>query len=223
MPVIIETKQLTRTFTMGDAIIYALREVDMQIQAGEFVALMGTSGSGKSTLMHLLGCLDTPTSGSYQLEGREVSQLDRDERARLRARRIGFVFQNFNLLPRFSALENVMLPLLYGRTPRSTIKTQALQMLTRVGLADRLAHLPTQLSGGQRQRVAIARALVADPAILLADEPTGALDSNTGREIMALFAELHDEGRTLILVTHDAQVAGHAQRVIRLHDGRVRG
>lgn len=223
MPVIIETKQLTRTFAMGDAIIYALREVDMQIQTGEFVALMGTSGSGKSTLMHLLGCLDTPTSGSYQLEGREVSQLDRDERARLRARRIGFVFQNFNLLPRFSALENVMLPLLYGRTPRSTIKTQALQMLTRVGLADRLAHLPTQLSGGQRQRVAIARALVADPAILLADEPTGALDSHTGREIMALFAELHDEGRTLILVTHDAQVAGHAQRVIRLHDGRVRG
>ena len=140
-----------------------------------------------------------------------------------RALRIGFVFQNFNLLPRFSALENVMLPLLYGRTPRSTIKTQALQMLTRVGLADRLEHLPTQLSGGQRQRVAIARALVADPAILLADEPTGALDSNTGREIMALFAELHDEGRTLILVTHDAQVAGHAQRVIRLHDGRVTG
>ena len=223
MPVIIETKQLTRTFAMGDAIIYALREVDMQIQTGEFVALMGASGSGKSTLMHLLGCLDTPTSGSYQLEGREVSQLDRDERARLRARRIGFVFQNFNLLPRFSALENVMLPLLYGRTSRSTIKTQALQMLTRVGLADRLAHLPTQLSGGQRQRVAIARALVADPAILLADEPTGALDSNTGREIMALFAELHDEGRTLILVTHDAQVAGHAQRVIRLHDGRVTG
>ena len=223
MPVIIETKQLSRTFAMGDAIIYALREVDMQIQTGEFVALMGTSGSGKSTLMHLLGCLDTPTSGSYQLEGREVSQLDRDERARLRALRIGFVFQNFNLLPRFSALENVMLPLLYGRTPRSTIKTQALQMLTRVGLADRLEHLPTQLSGGQRQRVAIARALVADPAILLADEPTGALDSNTGREIMALFAELHDEGRTLILVTHDAQVAGHAQRVIRLHDGRVRG
>ena len=223
MPVIIETKQLTRTFAMGDAIIYALREVDMQIQTGEFVALMGASGSGKSTLMHLLGCLDTPTSGSYRLEGREVSQLDRDERARLRALRIGFVFQNFNLLPRFSALENVMLPLLYGRTPRSTIKTQALQMLTRVGLADRLAHLPTQLSGGQRQRVAIARALVADPAILLADEPTGALDSHTGREIMALFAELHDEGRTLILVTHDAQVAGHAQRVIRLHDGRVRG
>ena len=223
MPVIIETKQLTRTFAMGDAIIYALREVDMQIQTGEFVALMGTSGSGKSTLMHLLGCLDTPTSGSYRLEGREVSQLDRDERARLRALRIGFVFQNFNLLPRFSALENVMLPLLYGRTSRSTIKTQALQMLTRVGLADRLEHLPTQLSGGQRQRVAIARALVADPAILLADEPTGALDSNTGREIMALFAELHDEGRTLILVTHDAQVAGHAQRVIRLHDGRVTG
>ena len=223
MPVIIETKQLSRTFAMGDAIIYALREVDMQIQTGEFVALMGASGSGKSTLMHLLGCLDTPTSGSYRLEGREVSQLDRDERARLRALRIGFVFQNFNLLPRFSALENVMLPLLYGRTPRSTIKTKALQMLTRVGLADRLEHLPTQLSGGQRQRVAIARALVADPAILLADEPTGALDSNTGREIMALFAELHDEGRTLILVTHDAQVAGHAQRVIRLHDGRVTG
>lgn len=223
MTVIIETRQLTRTFRMGDATIYALREVDMQIQTGEFVALMGTSGSGKSTLMHLLGCLDTPTSGSYQLEGREVSQLDRDERARLRALRIGFVFQNFNLLPRFTALENVMLPLLYGRTPRSTIKMQAVQMLTRVGLADRLDHLPTQLSGGQRQRVAIARALVADPAILLADEPTGALDSHTGREIMALFAELHDEGRTLILVTHDAQVAGHAQRVIRLHDGRVTG
>lgn len=219
----IETRGLTRVFKMGAATIYALCAVDIQIAAGEFVALMGASGSGKSTLMHLLGCLDTPTSGTYQLEGCEVSQLDRDGRARLRALRIGFVFQNFNLLPRFTALENVMLPLLYGRTQRRAIKAQAVQMLTRVGLADRLDHLPTQLSGGQRQRVAIARALVANPAILLADEPTGALDSQTGSEIMALFSELHSEGRTLILVTHDAQVASHAQRVIRMRDGRVVG
>lgn len=217
----IQIEGLTRTFRMGDVTIYALCDVDMQIAAGEFVALMGASGSGKSTLMHLLGCLDTPTSGSYQLEGQEVSRLTRDERARVRALRIGFVFQNFNLLPRFTALENVMLPLLYGRTPRHQVKQQALAMLTRVGLGDRLDHLPTQLSGGQRQRVAIARALVANPAILLADEPTGALDSVTGREILALFGELHHEGRTLILVTHDPQVAGHAQRIVRLHDGRV--
>lgn len=206
---------------MGEATIYALRAVDMQIAAGEFVALMGASGSGKSTLMHLLGCLDTPTSGSYRLEGREVSQLGRNERAAVRATRIGFVFQNFNLLPRFTALENVMLPLLYGRTPRPAVKQQARAMLTRVGLADRLDHLPTQLSGGQRQRVAIARALVANPAILLADEPTGALDSATGSEIMTLFGELHHEGRTLILVTHDPQVAAHAQRIVRMQDGRI--
>jgi putative ABC transport system ATP-binding protein len=218
---IIETERLTRIFKMGDATIYALREVSIQLAQGDYVALMGASGSGKSTLMHLLGCLDTPTSGSYRLEGREVSKLTRDERARIRGARIGFVFQNFNLLPRHSALENVMLPLLYGRTPQNEARRQALRALERVGLTERIHHLPNQLSGGQRQRVAIARALISNPALLLADEPTGALDSTTGGEILRLFADLHAEGRTLVLVTHDAQVAAHAQRTIRLHDGGV--
>ena len=220
---LIKTEQLTRTFPMGDTLIYALSAVSVTIAAGDYVALMGASGSGKSTLMHLLGCLDTPTSGSYQLEGREVSALSRDERARIRGARIGFVFQNFNLLSRHTALENVMLPLLYGHMHPAETKQRALLALERVGLADRIHHQPTELSGGQRQRVAIARALVAKPAILLADEPTGALDSATGNEILRLFAELHTEGHTLVLVTHDSAVAAHAQRVIRLHDGRVEG
>lgn len=218
---LIKTEKLTRRFQMGESTIDALREVSITIEAGDYVALMGASGSGKSTLMHLLGCLDTPTAGSYYLEGREVSGLTRDERARIRGTRIGFVFQNFNLLPRHTALENVLLPLLYGHTPQAEARRRAQQALERVGLANRIHHQPAELSGGQRQRVAIARALITKPAILLADEPTGALDSTTGSEILRLFAELHAEGHTLILVTHDSSVAAHAQRTIRLHDGRV--
>ncbi|RIK30100.1 MAG: macrolide ABC transporter ATP-binding protein [Chloroflexi bacterium] len=206
---------------MGETTIYALRQVNIQIEQGEYVALMGASGSGKSTLMHLLGCLDTPTSGSIRLEGREVGKLSRNEQARIRRARIGFVFQNFNLLPRHTALENVMLPLLYGRTRQREARRLAQNALDRVGLGDRMHHQPNQLSGGQRQRVAIARALISNPAILLADEPTGALDSTTGNEILQLFTELHTEGRTLVLVTHDAQVAAHAQRTIQLRDGQV--
>jgi putative ABC transport system ATP-binding protein len=217
---IIETSQLTRTYRMGRAEVHALREVNLHIEAGEFVALMGASGSGKSTLLHLLGCLDTPSSGSYRLEGREVGRLSRDERARLRNQRIGFIFQNFNLLPRLSALDNVTLPLLYrGRT--KAVHQRAAQCLERVGLADRARHQPNELSGGECQRVAIARALATGPAILLADEPTGNLDSTTGGEIMALMSELSAEGRTILVVTHDRQVAAHAHRVIQMKDGRI--
>ncbi|MBN2391704.1 MAG: ABC transporter ATP-binding protein [Anaerolineae bacterium] len=215
---VIETEHLTRTYRLGDTEVRALRGVDMRVAVGEFVALMGASGSGKSTLLHLLGCLDTPTSGVYRLEGEDVSQLSHRARAAVRNRRIGFVFQSFNLLVRMSALDNVTLPLLYrGRVKEAT--QRAIDALARVGLVERMRHRPQELSGGELQRVAIARALVADPAILLADEPTGNLDSQTGEDIMRLLAALHAEGRTLILVTHDAHVAAYAERIQQMKDG----
>ena len=217
---VIETQGLARTYHLGSTEVRALRGVDLCVAPGEFVALMGPSGSGKSTLMHLLGCLDTPTAGNYRLEGRDVSGLSHDERAQLRNNRIGFVFQTFNLLPLLSALDNVALPLLYqGRMP--DVKGRAATALEQVGLADRVGHRPTELSGGERQRVAIARALVAEPALLLADEPTGNLDSKTGEEILRLMEDLHASGRTLLLVTHDAGVAAHAGRIVQMQDGRI--
>jgi putative ABC transport system ATP-binding protein len=214
------TEDLTRTYRMGNSTVHALQAVNFSMSAGEFVALMGTSGSGKSTLLHLLGCLDTPASGHCWLEGREVTALSRSERARLRNQTIGFIFQNFNLLPRLSALNNVVLPLLYRRN-QGRARQQAAEALERVGLGKRTVHLPKELSGGERQRVAIARALVTAPALLLADEPTGNLDSATGADIMNLLIELNHEGHTILMVTHDAQVAARAQRILHMHDGQI--
>jgi len=217
---VIQTQNLTRTYAMGDSTVHALRGVSLAVERGEFVALMGASGSGKSTMMHILGCLDTPTAGRYLLEGRDVSMLSRDERARVRNSRIGFVFQTFNLLPRLQALDNVALPLLYGHQDGEA-KKRAAEALERVGLMPRAGHRPNELSGGERQRVAIARALVTDPALILADEPTGNLDSKTGAEILRLLVELCQEGRTLLMVTHDPKVAAHAGRVLHMQDGEI--
>jgi putative ABC transport system ATP-binding protein len=217
---LIETRQLTKRYRMGSTDLYALREVNLHLALGEFVALMGPSGSGKSTLLQLLGCLDTPSSGAYFLEGRDVSTLSPAERSRLRNRKIGFIFQTFNLLPRLNALENVTLPLLY-RKKTSDAKKLSQRALARVGLTGRLGHLPNELSGGERQRVAIARALVSDPALLLADEPTGNLDSHTGMEVMQLLVSLWRDGRTILLVTHDPNVAAYAQRTLNMQDGRI--
>ncbi len=217
---IIETEALTKSYLMGTGQVHALRGVDLCVEAGEFVALMGASGSGKSSLLHLLGCLDRPTSGIYRLEGKDVGRLAADERALVRNQRIGFIFQNFNLLSGLTALENVMLPLLYRPQVRD-VQKRAARALAGVGLAGRAYHQPMQMSGGERQRVAIARALVTDPALILADEPTGALDSVTGREIMEMLVGLCAGGRTIVIVTHDAQVAAYAGRTLHMRDGRL--
>jgi putative ABC transport system ATP-binding protein len=217
----IRIKKLTRAYEMGTERILALRDVTLDIARNEYVAIMGPSGSGKSTMMNLLGCLDTPTSGEYWLNGEEVSRLSDDALARVRNREIGFVFQTFNLLPRATALHNVELPLVYAGVSGRERRERALHALDRVGLADRVQHRPNELSGGQRQRVAIARALVNQPSILLADEPTGNLDSVTSEEIMQVFAELHRGGQTVIMVTHEPDIAAHAERTVVLRDGRV--
>ena len=219
--VIILTHKLTREYDMGSEVVRALRGVSVQIRENEYVAVMGPSGSGKSTLMNLVGCLDTPTSGEYWLNGQKVSDLEDDELARIRNKEIGFVFQTFNLLPRADALHNVELPLIYAGLSARHRRAQAKHALERVGLADRMDHKPNELSGGQRQRVAIARALVNEPSILLADEPTGNLDSTTSMEIMGVFAELHRQGQTVVMVTHEQDIAAHAARIITLRDGLV--
>ena len=218
---LIETVDLWKTYLMGSEEIHALRGVSLQIERGEYVAIMGPSGSGKSTLMNLIGCLDTPSKGSYLLNGKQVSQMNDNELARIRNEEIGFVFQTFNLLPRATALRNVELPLVYAGMPPKDREKRAREALDKVELTSRMTHRPNELSGGQRQRVAIARALVNDPSILLADEPTGNLDSKTGVEIMALFERLHKAGNTIVLVTHEADVAAHAYRSIQIRDGRV--
>jgi putative ABC transport system ATP-binding protein len=218
---LIETRDLWKTYMMGSEEIHALRGVSIDIARGEYVAIMGPSGSGKSTLMNLIGCLDTPSRGSYLLNGKQVGEMNDNELARIRNEEIGFVFQTFNLLPRASALHNVELPLVYAGVAAVDRDTRARAALERVELADRINHRPNELSGGQRQRVAIARALVNNPSILLADEPTGNLDTKTGNEIMALFAKLHETGNTIVLVTHEADVAAFAERAIHIRDGQV--
>ncbi|HEY1791140.1 MAG TPA: ABC transporter ATP-binding protein [Verrucomicrobiae bacterium] len=218
---LIRLQNISRRYQMGTEMVHALRGVSLEIARGEYVAIMGPSGSGKSTLMNLLGCLDTPTEGSYELNGTQVGEMDDNDLAEIRNREIGFVFQTFNLLPRANALRNVELPLVYAGLPADERKKTALNALTQVGLADRIHHKPNELSGGQRQRVAIARALVNDPAILLADEPTGNLDSKTGNEIMGLFEELSRKGNTIIVVTHEEDIAMRARRIIRLRDGLI--
>lgn len=218
---IIELESIVKSYKVGTQIVRALRSVTLDIHRGEYVAIMGASGSGKSTLMNIIGCLDTPTSGKYVLNGKDVSSLSDDKLAEIRNSEIGFVFQVFNLLPRNTAVENVMLPLVYSGVRKAERKQRAEQTLTDVGLDDRMAHKPNELSGGQRQRVAIARALVNKPSLLLADEPTGNLDSKISEEIMKLFAEIHRKGNTLVMVTHEEDIALHAHRIIRLKDGEV--
>lgn len=217
----IRTQQLCRKFHVGDTWVHALDQVDLHIAEGEFVAVMGPSGSGKSTLMNILGCLDTPDDGHYHLLEQEVDKLDDAELSQIRNQHIGFVFQSFHLLPRLTALENVMLPLRYSDTDLSVAKQRAEDLLERLSLSDRIGHKPNQLSGGQRQRVAIARSMINDPPLLLADEPTGNLDSRTSEEIMALFTDLNSRGQTILMVTHEDEIAAHARRLIRMRDGRI--
>lgn len=221
MTPLIDLKEIVKLYIMGTEHLYALKGVDVSIDRNEYVAIMGPSGSGKSTLMNIIGCLDTPTSGVYKLNSKNVSEMEDDELAEIRNREIGFVFQTFNLLPRINALYNVELPLIYSGIPKQKRIEMAEQALYNVGLADRMLHKPNELSGGQRQRVAIARALVNNPSIILADEPTGNLDTKTGEEIMALLEELHLNGNTIILVTHEEEVANHAHRIIRIRDGVI--
>ena len=220
-PIVIDIENLTKDYVMGEEIVRALRGVSLQIRRNEYLAIMGPSGSGKSTLMNMLGCLDTPTSGRYEFSGKNVAEMNDDELAAIRNREIGFVFQTFNLLPRSNSLHNVELPLIYAGLDPETREERAAQALRDVGLGDRLHHKPNELSGGQRQRVAIARALVNQPSIILADEPTGNLDSKTGAEIMSIFETLYEHGHTIILVTHESDVARHARRTVHLRDGLI--
>jgi putative ABC transport system ATP-binding protein len=219
--VLIELSDIEKTYEVGAEKVHALRDINVSVAENEYVAIMGPSGSGKSTLMNIVGCLDTPTTGSYRLKGKEVATLDDDELAEIRSAEIGFVFQTFNLLPRMTAFQNVELPLIYGRSPRSERSERVWETISAVGLKERAHHRPNELSGGQRQRVAIARALINRPSIILADEPTGNLDSATGEEIMQIFRELNDSGNTIILVTHEQYIAEHASRIVRLLDGRI--
>jgi len=218
---VIEIRNIIRDFKLGTETVHVLKGIDLDIKRGDYVAIMGPSGSGKSTLMNILGCLDTPTSGSYLLNGKDVSQMTDDQLADIRNTEIGFVFQTFNLLPRTTALDNVALPMVYAGASKSIRHKRAAEVLINVGLSDRMDHRPNQLSGGQRQRVAVGRALVNNPSIILADEPTGNLDSKTGQEILALFDDIHKDGNTVIMVTHEEEIAAHAHRVIRLLDGMV--
>lgn len=218
---LIVLKDIRRSYKLGDQVVHALRSITLNINKGEYIALMGPSGSGKSTLMNLIGCLDTPSGGTYFLNNKEVSNMDDDELSTIRNEEIGFIFQTFNLLPRMTAQENVALPLIYSGIGKSARMERAAKALADVGLGDRMNHRPNELSGGQRQRVAVARALINNPSILLADEPTGNLDSKTSTEIMGLFAELHKKGNTIILVTHEEDIAQHAEKVIRMRDGNL--
>ncbi len=217
----IELKNITKSYEMGTQVIHALRGVDLTINEGEFVAIMGPSGSGKSTLMNVIGCLDAPTAGTYTLDGVDVSNMTDNQQARIRNKRVGFVFQQFNLLPRTTALKQVALPLMYGGIGKSERNERAKEALEAVGLGDRIDHKPDELSGGQQQRVAIARALATEPAIILADEPTGALDSHSGEEVLKIFETLHNKGMTIVMITHEAEVAKHARRIIWIRDGVI--